>query len=140
MLRLTLVSTLQQHGCVVCLAPTCHMTKVRPSINSPHQGLVLHLTPEYQCPWFQFYKASNFYCMMITAEPTLPSIPPSETRVTATATVASATVAVANDNDHPRDGHNVDNHTSLGREDSTIPISRAYMRGPWYLPNFGPVH
>jgi hypothetical protein len=29
---------------------------------------------------------------------------------------------------------------NLGREDSTIPISRAYMCGPWYLPNFGHIH
>jgi hypothetical protein len=34
----------------------------------------------------------------------------------------------------------VSTEENLGREDSTIPISRAYMRGPWYLPNFGPIH
>jgi hypothetical protein len=24
--------------------------------------------PEYQSPWFQFYKTSNYYCMAIAAE------------------------------------------------------------------------
>jgi hypothetical protein len=24
--------------------------------------------PEYQCPWFQFYRTSNYYCMAIAAE------------------------------------------------------------------------
>jgi hypothetical protein len=95
----------------MCSAPTCHMTKVRPSINSPHQGLVSRLTPEYQCPWFKFYRASNFYCVMIAAEPLLPSGPPLETRVTATAAVASTAIAVANDNDHPCNGHDVDDYT-----------------------------
>jgi hypothetical protein len=54
--------------------------------------------------------------MAITAEPSLPSGPPSAaawaavSSVTASAVVASAAVAVAvaNDDDHPHDGHNVD--------------------------------
>jgi hypothetical protein len=61
--------------------------------------------------------------MAIAAEPSSPSGPPSaadwaavsvaaasETSVTASAVVASAAVAVAvaNDDDHPRDGHDVD--------------------------------
>jgi hypothetical protein len=95
----------------MCSAPTCHVMNVRPSINSPHQAVIPRDMPEYQCPWFQFYRAFNFYCMSITAEPSSPSGPPSETRVTATAAVASATVAAANDNDHPCDGHDVDNRT-----------------------------
>jgi hypothetical protein len=110
-LRLILVSTLQQHGCVMCLAPTCHVTNVRPSINSPHRAVIPHDTPEHQCPWFQFYRASNFYCMTIAAERSLPFGPPSETRVTATAAVASAAVAIANDNDHPRNGHDINDCT-----------------------------
>ncbi len=80
-------------------------------------------TPEHQCLWFQFYRASNFYCMAIAAEPSSPSGPPLaadwaaisdaaalETSVTATAVIASAAVAVpvANNNNHPRDGHDVD--------------------------------
>ncbi len=58
-----LLMTLQQHGCVM--------------FNSPHRAVILHLTPEYQCLWFQFYRASNFYCMAIATEPSLPSGPPS---------------------------------------------------------------
>jgi hypothetical protein len=54
-------------GCVICSAPTHHMTKVRPPIDSPHRGLVSRLTPEYQCLWFQFIR-SHFYCMAIAAE------------------------------------------------------------------------
>jgi hypothetical protein len=92
-------------------APTCHVTNVRPSIDSPHQGLVSRLMPEYQCPWFQFYRASNFYCMTIAAEPSLPSGPLSETRVTATAAVASAAISVANNNNHPCNGHDVNDRT-----------------------------
>jgi hypothetical protein len=84
----------------MCSAPTCHVTNVTPSIDSPHQAVILRDTPEYQCPWFQFYRASNFYCMTIAAEPSSPSCLPPETRVTATAAVASAAVAVANNNDH----------------------------------------
>ena len=34
----------------------------------------------------------------------------------------------------------VSTEKNLGREDSTILVSRAYMRGPWYLPKFGPIH
>jgi hypothetical protein len=49
--------------------------------------------------------------MTIATEPLLLSSLPSETRVTATAVIASPAVAVANNNDHPRDGHNVNNHT-----------------------------
>ncbi len=80
----------------------------------------------YQYLWFQFYRASNFYCMAIAAEPLSPSGLPSaadwaavsvaaasETSVIASAIVASAAVAiaiaVANDNDHPHDGHDVNN-------------------------------
>ncbi len=53
------------------------VTNVRPSRNSPHRAVIPCDTPEYQCPWFQFYRASNFYCMVIAAEPSLPSRPPS---------------------------------------------------------------
>jgi hypothetical protein len=111
-LRLILVMTLQQHGCVMFLAPTCHVTNVRPSRDSPPQAVVLRLTPEYQCHLFQIYRASNFYCMKFAAEPLLPSsLPPaadwsassfaaaSETRVTFAAVVASAAVAIAIAND-----------------------------------------
>jgi hypothetical protein len=94
----------------MCSAPTC-MSCDECSIDSPHRAVIPRDTPEYLCPWFQFFWASNFYCMTIAAEPSSPSGPPSETRVTATAAVASAAVAVANDNDHPRDGHDIDDHT-----------------------------
>ncbi len=78
------------------------------------------LTPEYQCLWFQFKRASNFYCMAIAAEPSLPSGPPSAadwaavsvaaalaTSVTAATVVASAAVAIAviKDDNHPCNGH-----------------------------------
>jgi hypothetical protein len=47
-----------------------------PSRDSPHRAVIPCDMPEYQCPWFQFYRASNFYCMAIAAEPLLPSGPP----------------------------------------------------------------
>ncbi len=63
-------------------------------------------TPEYQCLWFQFYWASNFYCMAIAADSLPPTGSPSaadwvaagvaaasETSVTAATDVASAPVA-----------------------------------------------
>ncbi len=110
----------------MCSAPTCHVANVRPSIDSSHIAVVSRNTPEYQCLWFQFYRASNFYCMAIAAEPSSPSGPPSvadraavsgaaasETSVTASAVVASAPVAIAiaiaDDDDHPRNGHDADN-------------------------------
>jgi hypothetical protein len=97
----------------MCSAPTCHETNIRPSIDSysPHRAVIPRDTPEYQCHWFQFYRAFIFYCMTIAAEPLSPSGPPLETRVTATAAVASAAIAVANNNNHPRDGHDVDDRT-----------------------------
>ncbi len=52
--------TLQQDGCVMFLAPTRHVVNIRPSRDSPHQAVISCLTPEYQCLWFQFYRASNF--------------------------------------------------------------------------------
>jgi hypothetical protein len=70
----------------------------------------------------QFYRAFNFYCMVIAAEPLSPSGPPLaadwaaisipaalETSVTASAVVASAAIAIAvtNDDNHPCDGHGV---------------------------------
>ncbi len=82
--------TLQQHGCVMFLAPTRWVTNVRPSRNCPHRAVIPRDTPEYQCPWFQFYRASNFYCMAIAAEPSLPSGPPLATDwVAVSVTVAS---------------------------------------------------
>jgi hypothetical protein len=69
--------TLQQHVCVMFSAPTRQVTNVRPSHDSPHQAVIPSDMPEYQCHWFQFYRASNFYCMAIAAEPLLPSGPPS---------------------------------------------------------------
>ncbi len=63
---------------------------VRPSRNSPHRAVIPRDTPEYQCPWFQFYRASNFYCMAIAAELSLPSGPPSAADwVAVSVTVAS---------------------------------------------------
>ena len=44
----------------MCSAPTRHMTKVRPSIDSPHQVVISCWTPEYQYPWFYFYCDSLF--------------------------------------------------------------------------------
>ncbi len=96
------VMSLQQHGCVMFSAPTSHVTNVRPSRDSPHRAVISCQTPEYQCLWFQFYRASNFYCMAIAAEPSSPSRPPSvadwaavsiaaalETRVTAAAAIVA---------------------------------------------------
>jgi hypothetical protein len=131
-LSLIPLMTLQQHGCVMFLAPTHHVVNVRPSRDSPHWSVIPRQTPEYQCLWFQFYRASNFYCMAIAAKPSSPSGPPSaadwaavsvaavsETRVDAAAVVASASVAGTNDDDHPCDGHNVDNRLHDGCEDVT---------------------
>jgi hypothetical protein len=88
------------------LAPTCHVTNGRPSIDSPHLGLVSRNTPEYQCLWFQFYRVSNFYCMAIAADSSSPTVLPSaadwvaagiaaasETSVTSAAVVASTAIA-----------------------------------------------
>jgi hypothetical protein len=72
-----LVSTLQQHGSVMRSASTWHVVNGRPSTDSPHQATIPHNTPEYQCLWFQFYRASNFYCMAIAAELSSPSGPTS---------------------------------------------------------------
>ena len=92
----------------MCSAPTCHVANVRPSIDSPHLGLVSRPTPEYQCLWFKFYWASNFYCMVIAADSLLPTGPPSaadwvaasvaavsETSTAATAVASAAAAAVA---------------------------------------------
>jgi hypothetical protein len=107
----------------VCVAPTCHVLNVRPSIDSPHQGLVLRPTPEYQCLWIQFYRASIFYCMATSPDSLLPSGLPSaadwatigvatasKSSVTATATIASAaiTVVITNKDNHLCNGHGVD--------------------------------
>ena len=107
----------------MCSAPTCHVANVRPSIDSPDIAVIPRSTPEYQCLWFQFYRASNFYCMAIAAELSSPSGLPSaadraavggaaasETSVTASAVVASAAIAIAiaDDDDHPCDGHDAD--------------------------------
>ncbi len=72
----------------------CHVlgphTYIRPSRDSPHRAVIPRDTPEYQCPWFQFYRASNVYCMAIAAEPSLPSGPPAAADwVAASITVAS---------------------------------------------------
>ncbi len=63
--------------------PTHQVTNVRPSRDSPHRAVIPRDTPEYQCPWFQFYRASNFYCMAIATEPLLPSGPPLAANLTA---------------------------------------------------------
>jgi hypothetical protein len=52
----------------MCSAPTCHVVNVRPSIDSPRIAVIPCNTPEYHCLWFQFYGASNFYCMAIATE------------------------------------------------------------------------
>jgi hypothetical protein len=50
----------------MCLAPTCHVAKVRLSIHSPYQVVISHKTPGYQYPWFCFYCASLFpACWML---------------------------------------------------------------------------
>jgi hypothetical protein len=72
-LRLIPVMTLQQHGCVMFLAPTHQVTNVRPSRNSPHRAVIPRDMPEYECPWFQFYRASTFYCIAVVAELLFPS-------------------------------------------------------------------
>ena len=91
----------------MCSAPTCHVRKVRPVIDSPHIAVISRRSPEYQYPWFRFYWASNFYCMAIAADSSSPTGPPSaadwvaasvaaasETSVAAAAVVASAPIAV----------------------------------------------
>jgi hypothetical protein len=127
------------------LACTHRTTKVRPSRDSPHRGLVSRRMPEYQCLWFQFYRASNFYCMAIATEPSSPSSPQSaadwaaisvaaasETSVTASAVVASAAIAitVANDNDHPRDGHDINDCLHDGHDDVFIDDGLTSSRSP----------
>ncbi len=133
MLQLIWVMTLQQHGCVMFLAPTHHVVNVRPSRDSPHWAVILCQTPEYQCLWFQFYRASNFYCMAIAAKPSSPSGPPSaaewaaisiaaasETRVNAATVVASTTVAITNDDDYPCNGHDINDRLHDGYEDVIV--------------------
>ena len=78
----------------MCLAPTRRMTKVRPSIDSPHRVVILRRTPEYQYPWFRFYYNSLFpACWMLHMGILVGgggrSIPPSAT-VLAAVTVAAA--------------------------------------------------
>jgi hypothetical protein len=115
------------------LAPTCHVVSIRPLHDSPHRAVIPRQTPEYQRLWFQFYRASNFYRMAITAKPSSPSGLPlaadwaavtiaaaSETRVNAANVVASTAVAVSNDDDHPCDGHDVDNRLHDGYEDVIV--------------------
>ncbi len=80
-------------------------------------------------------RASNFYCMAITAKPLPPSSPPLaadwaaisvaaalETRVDAATVVASAAIAVAvtNNNDHPCDGHDVNDCLHDGYKDVIV--------------------
>ena len=60
----------------MCSAPTCHVRNVRPSINSSHRAEIPRNMSEYQCLWFQFFGASNFYCMVTSAELSLSSGPP----------------------------------------------------------------
>ena len=60
----------------MCSAPTCHVTNVRPSIDSPHIAVISRNTPVYQCLWFQFYRASNFYRMAIAADSSQIGWPP----------------------------------------------------------------
>ena len=53
----------------MCSAPTCHVTNVRPSMDSPHRVVILRNTPEYQYPWFRFYCDSIFsVCWMLQVE------------------------------------------------------------------------
>ncbi len=79
------------------------------------------------------YRASNFYCMAIAAKPSSPSGPPSaadwaaisvvaalEKRVDAAAVVASAAIAITNNNDHPCNGHDVNDHLHDGYEDVIV--------------------
>jgi hypothetical protein len=60
--------------------------------------------PEYQCLWFQFYRASNFYCMTIATESLSPTGPPLATdwvaasvAVAAETSVTTAITAIATD-------------------------------------------
>jgi hypothetical protein len=78
----------------MCSAPTCHVTNVRPSIDSPHQVVISCRTPEYQYPWFRFYCDSIFFqhagcCRWRYSSGGRPSIPPSATDPAAV-TVAAA--------------------------------------------------
>jgi hypothetical protein len=79
----------------MCSAPTCHVANVRPSIDSPHLGLVSRPTPEYQCLWFQFYRASNFYCMAIATDSSLPTGRPSAADWVAAGVVAASKTSTA---------------------------------------------
>jgi hypothetical protein len=91
--------------------------------------------PEYQCLWFQFYRAFNFCCIAIATEPLLPSSPQLatdwvafsiaaalETSVTAFAVIAAAAVAVAvaNNDDHPHNGHDINNYLHDDGHDDVI--------------------
>jgi hypothetical protein len=71
--------------------------------------------------------------MAIAAKPLLPSSPPSatdwtavsvaaasETRVDAAAIVASAAIAVTNNDDHPCNGHNIDDRLHDGYKDVIV--------------------
>jgi hypothetical protein len=78
----------------MCSAPTCHVTNVRPSIDSPHIAVILRNTPDYQCLWFQFYRASNFYCMVKAADSLLPTGPPSATDWVAAGVAAALETSV----------------------------------------------
>jgi hypothetical protein len=85
--------------------------------------------------------------MAITTEPSLPSGLPSaadravvsgaaasETSVTTSAVVASAAAAavivVANDNNHPHDGHNVDDCLHDGHNDMIVDDGLTLYRSP----------
>jgi hypothetical protein len=83
--------------------------------------------------------------MAIAAEPSSQSGPPSaadwaavsvaaasETSVTASAIIASATVAVAvaNDDNHPHDGHNIDDCLHDGHDDVIVDDGRTSSRSP----------
>ena len=141
----------------MCLAPTCHVTNVRPSIDSPHLAVIPHNMPEpeYQCLWFQFYRASNFYCVAIAAiVPSSPSFP-----LSAADCSPCVSVAVASEMSSAS-GHSAENRRKLrgdpmelrgsrrrfgmsteedlGREDSTSSDRRAYIRSVRYKPKTTP--
>ncbi len=42
-------------------SPTHCMMKVRPSLDSPHWGVIPPNMPEYQYPWFWFWRAFKIY-------------------------------------------------------------------------------
>ncbi len=77
MLRLIPVMTLQQHGCVMFLAPTRQVMNVRPSRDSPHQAVIPWIRLNTNVLGFNFIGLPTFTAWRSPQNPSLPSGPPS---------------------------------------------------------------